>query len=124
MRLRGGPDAVAGPGRDAVFMRTTYGVVWREGLGPLARGKLELLPSSVRLEGMSGSEPASLEIAYLELSGIRIGRSVDERIDGRVALVLVRHAGDEVTVASVAQAGVLREIADRLSGLRHPLVSA
>jgi hypothetical protein len=105
-------------------MRTTYGVVWREGRGPLARGKLELLPGSVRLEGMSGSEPALLEIAYLELSGVRIGRSAEERIDGRVTLVLVPHAGGEVTIASVAQAGVLREIADRLSGLRHPLFSA
>jgi hypothetical protein len=105
-------------------MRTTYGVVWREGHGPLGRGKLELLPGSVRLEGMSGSEPASLEIPYLELSGIRIGRSTDERIDGRVSLVLVPHVGAEVTIASVVQAGVLREIADRLAGLRHPLVSA
>jgi hypothetical protein len=100
-------------------MGTTYGVVWREGHGPHARGKLELLPGSVRLEGMSGSEPALREIAYVELSGIRIGRSADERIDGRVTLVLAPHVGADVTIASVAQAGVLREIAERLSGRRQ-----
>jgi hypothetical protein len=98
-------------------MRTTYGVVWREGREPLARGKLELLPGSVRLEGMSGSEPASREIAYLELSEIHIGRSAEERIDGRMTLVLAPLVGDDLAIASVAQAGVLREIAERLSGM-------
>jgi hypothetical protein len=105
-------------------MHTTYGVVWREGLQPLARGKLELLPGSVRLEGMSGSEPVSREIEYLELSDVRIGRSPDERIDGHVSLVLVPHRGDALAVTSVAQAGVLREIVDRLSALRQKVVSA
>jgi hypothetical protein len=105
-------------------MHTTYGGVWREGCHPLARGKLELLPGSVRLEGMSGSEPVSREIDYLELSEIRIGRSAGERIDGHMSLVLVTQAGEELTVATVAQAGVLREIVDRLSTLRQKLVSA
>jgi hypothetical protein len=73
----------------------------------------------VRLEGMSGSMPTSREIAYLELAGIHLGRSAVERIDGRVSLVLLPVAGDELTVASVAQAGVLREIVDRLSALRR-----
>lgn len=99
-------------------MRTTYGVVWREGHKPLARGKLELLPRAVRLDGMSGSEPASREIAYDYLSEIRIGRSADERIDGRTSLVLAPRTGDTVSIASVAQSGVVAEIAERLAALQ------
>jgi len=41
-------------------MQTTYGVVWRAGGEPLARGKLELLPSVLRLDGLAGSEPIAL----------------------------------------------------------------
>jgi hypothetical protein len=108
-------------------MDTTYGVVWREGAKPLARGRLELLPRIVRLDGMAGSVPARREIAYDNLSGIRIGRSSDDRIDGYPTLVLVLRAGDTVSIASVAQAGVISEIAERLAALqldiKQPLVT-
>jgi hypothetical protein len=99
-------------------MRTSYGVVWREGNRPLARGKLEFLPRAVRLEGMTGSEPTTREIAYDYLSEIRIGRSPEERIDGQPSLVLMPRTGDTLSIASVAQAGVIAEIADRLAGLQ------
>lgn len=99
-------------------MRTTYGVVWREGHKPLARGKLELLPRAVRLDGMSGSEPASREIAYDYLSEIRIGRSPEERIDGRPCLVLAPRTGETLAIASVAQSGVVAEIAERLAAMQ------
>ena len=99
-------------------MRTTYGVVWREGHKPLARGKLELLPRAVRLDGMSGSEPASREIAYDYLAEIRIGRSPEERIDGRPSLVLAPRTGETLAIASVAQSGVVAEIAERLAAMQ------
>jgi hypothetical protein len=99
-------------------MRTSYGVVWRDGERPLARGKLELLARAIRLEGMTGSEPTTREIAYDYLSEIRIGRSAEERIDGRPALVLAPRTGDTVSIASVAQAGVVSEIAERLAALQ------
>ena len=99
-------------------MRTSYGVVWREGTHPLARGKLELLPRTVRLEGMMGSEPATREIAYDHLAEIRIGRSAEERIDGRSSLLLAPFTGETVAIASVAQAGVIAEIAERLAALQ------
>jgi hypothetical protein len=99
--------------------RRTYGVVWRVGNRPLARGKLELLAGSVRLEGMTGSLPATREIAYDHLSEIRIGRSALERIDGRPSLVLTPLAGDDVvSIASVAQPGIVAEIAERLAALQ------
>src|SRR5260370_5593311 len=99
-------------------MRKSYGVVWREGTRPLARGKLELLPQAVRLEGMTGSEPTTREIAYDYLAEIHIGRSSRERIDGRPSLVLEPRRGDTLSIASVAQWGVVTEIAERLSALQ------
>jgi hypothetical protein len=99
-------------------MRKSYGVVWREGDRPLARGKLELLPRAMLLEGMIGSEPATREIAYDYLSEIRIGRSAEERIDGHPCLVLEPRTGDKLSIASVAQSGVVAEIAERLAALQ------
>jgi hypothetical protein len=99
-------------------MRTSYGVVWREGAKPLARGKLELLARAVRLEGMTGSEPTTREIAYDFLSEVRIGRSPDERIDGRPSLVLAPRSGEPLAIASVAQSGIVAEIAERLAALQ------
>jgi hypothetical protein len=102
-------------------LRTTYGVVWRVGNRPLARGKLELLACGLRLEGMTESRPAIREIAYDHLSEIRIGRSALERIDGRPSLVLTPRAGDDVvSIASVAQPGIVAEIAERLTSLQAP----
>jgi hypothetical protein len=99
-------------------METTYGVVWKDGSRPLARGRLELLPRVVRLDGMAGSESARREIAYDNLSEIRIGRSNEDRIDGHTTLILAPRAGDTVSIASVAQAGVIAEIAERLAALQ------
>jgi hypothetical protein len=99
-------------------MRKSYGVVWREGTRPLARGKLELLPRAMRLEGMTGSEPTTREIAYDYLTEIRIGRSPEERIDGHPSLVLAPRTGDTLSIASVAQSGVVAELAERLSALQ------
>jgi hypothetical protein len=99
-------------------MRTSYGVVWREGSLPLASGKLELLPRAVRLDGMVGAVPTTREIAYDLLSEIRIGRSSGDRFDGRPTLVLAPRTGDPFSIASVAQAGVIAEIAERLAALQ------
>jgi hypothetical protein len=99
-------------------MRTSYGVVWREGSLPLASGKLELLSHAVRLDGMVGSVPTTRQIPYDLLSEIRIGRSAVDRIDGRATLVLASSAGSHYAIASVAQAGAIAEIAERLAGLQ------
>lgn len=99
-------------------MRKSYGVVWKEGAKPLARGKLELLPRAIRLEGMTGTEPTTREIAYDYLTEIRIGRSAEERIDGHPSLVLEPRTGEPLAIASVAQSGVVAEIAERLAALQ------
>ena len=78
----------AGAYVDDECMRTTYGVVWREGEEPLVAGKLELGPSGIRLDGLDGSR----DIPYGLLEGVRVGRLAGERIDGRPSVVLVRHS--------------------------------
>jgi hypothetical protein len=99
-------------------MNISYGVVWHESGLPVASGKLELLPRAVRFEGAAESRPTSREIAYENLSGVRIGRSEADRIDGRPSLVLERRSGQPITIASVAQSGVVAEIAERLAALQ------
>lgn len=99
-------------------MRTSYGVVWREGAQPLARGKLELLPRGLKLDGLAGSDRITREIGYDELSGVHVGRSTAERLNGHATLVLEPAAGDAISLAAVAQPGVIGELAERLAELR------
>jgi hypothetical protein len=95
-------------------MRTSYGVVWRDGASPLAAGKLELLPLGIRLDGLEGSQ----EIPYELLAGVRVGRLAGERIDGRPSVVLERRQGAPVTIATVAKPSLVGEIVERLAALQ------
>jgi len=92
-------------------MQRTYGVVWREGVSPLASGKLELLTRAVRLEGRERSQ----DIPYEGLSGVHVGRTAAERINGRPSLILERIGRVPVTIATVAQSSLVGEIAERLA---------
>jgi hypothetical protein len=100
------------------FMRTTYGVVWREEDERIARGRLELLPRSLRLDGTSGSKPTTREISYDQLAEIRIGRTTGDRLNGRPSLVLERLGAKPVAIATVAEVGGLAEIVERLAALQ------
>jgi hypothetical protein len=103
---------------DPSSMQETYGVVWREGTGPLGRGKLELYPGLLRLDGLAATGPASREIAYGDLALVRVGRAPTDRISGRPSLVLELHGGDSLAIASVSQPGVVGELAERIAVLR------
>lgn len=110
----GVPDAPASAGDDDECMRTSYGVVWRDGASPLATGKLELLPRGIRLDGLEGAQ----EIPYELLAGVRVGRSAGERIDGRPSVVLERRTGAPVTISTVAKPSLVGEIVERLAALQ------
>ena len=95
-------------------MRTTSGVVWREGETPLARGKLELLPLSVRLDGLAGSDlnPETFEIVPQrrpEATVIIIARHVEEQPLRRAEEIAMEHsdkfAGGEVVGVGEKAAG-------------------
>jgi hypothetical protein len=96
-------------------MQSSYGVVWREGALPLASGKLELRADALHLDGMAGGRPVSRDLRYDSLVTVRVGRSTTERIGGRPSLVLERRSGPPIEIASVAQTGVVAEIAEQLA---------
>ena len=89
-------------------------MVWREGEEPLVAGKLELGPDGIRLDGLDGSR----DISYGLLEGVRVGRLAGERIDGRPSVVLVRHTGRPIMIATVARPSLMGEIVERLAALQ------
>jgi hypothetical protein len=95
-------------------MQRTYGVVWREGASEPATGKLELLPACLRLDGRDGSR----EIPYSRVSDVHVGRLPAERLDGRPSIVLRELGRPPVTITTVAQTGLVGEIAELLVALQ------
>jgi hypothetical protein len=98
---------------DDQVMQTTYAVVWREGEQAAASGKLELRTTRLVLEGGNGAL-RRLEVPYAELSSVHVGRNADERLDGRPTLVLERREAEAIRLSSVAQPGIVSELAERL----------
>ena len=98
-------------------MQTSYGVVWREGAEPLARGKLELLAHTLKLSGMAGATQVTREIAYEDLSTVRVGRDAADRLQGAASLLLERAHQATIALTVVAQPGALGELAERIAGL-------
>jgi hypothetical protein len=91
-----------------------------EGDGPRYAGKLELGRRELRLEaGTNGGGTGVVvrEIAYSDLSGVSVGRTGKDRIGDRPALVLERRFGDPIRIASVVQAGIVSELAERLAAV-------
>jgi hypothetical protein len=95
-------------------MRTSYGVVWREGDEPLVAGKLELRANGFTLDGLDGSR----DIPYGLLAGVRVGRLAGERVDGRPSVVIERRSGPPVTISTVAKPSLVGEIVERLAALQ------
>jgi hypothetical protein len=100
-------------------MRKTYGVVWRRGEAPVARGRLELEGSVLRLIGTDGSELVTEEVRYEDLEGVHVGRRPDERIHGRLSLVLERPGREPISFTSIAEPGVIGELTDRITALQR-----
>jgi len=99
-------------------MPRSYGIVWREGLQPTATGKLELLPRRLRLDGLSGSRPVTREIGYDAIGSVRIGRAPVDRLDHRPTVVVERRTDSPLLMSTVAQPGLVGEIAERLTALQ------
>jgi hypothetical protein len=100
-------------------MRQTYGVVWRRGATPVARGRLELEGSALRLIGTDGRDVVTEEIRYEDLEGVHVGRRADERIHGRPSLVLERSGREEISFTSITEPGVIGELTDRITALQR-----
>ena len=93
-----------------------YGVVFRTGSkGPTA-GALVVDDQCLMLVGGNVADPVEVSVAYTALVEVRIGRSSEERLNGRPALLLVRRDGPVVQVAPLGF-GLLHELADLLAVL-------
>ena len=95
-----------------------YAVVFRtETSGPTA-GALVVDDRRLMLVGGSVDDPVELSVSYSALREVRIGRSSEERLNGRPALVLARRDGSVVHVAPLGF-GLLGELADLLAVLAN-----
>jgi hypothetical protein len=95
-------------------MQKSYGVVWQEGDAPAMAGKLELGPQALRLEGRDLAQ----EISYDRVTGVHVGRSARERLNGRPSVVLERDGATPLTITTVAQSSLVGELAARLAELQ------
>src|SRR5690242_8778856 len=100
-------------------MRQTYGIVWRREGSSVARGRLELEGSALRLIGTDGRDVVTEEIRYADLDGVHVGRSAEERIHGRLSLVLERSGGEPISFTSITEPGVIGELTDRITALQR-----
>jgi hypothetical protein len=97
-------------------MQITYAVTW-QGSDGLRSGRLELGPDALRLEGRNGRGPDAKVVRYDDVRELRLARSSGDRLHGRPTLLLELSDGSELKVASVAQPGIVAELADRLGSL-------
>jgi hypothetical protein len=96
-------------------MRTTYAVTWQDSSGESSSGKLELTPEGMVFEGSAGNGPVTMEIGYDEISTIRVARASADCLAGRPTLVLERRDDAPIRIGSVAQTGIISELAERLA---------
>ena len=100
-------------------MRQTYGIVWRRDGSSVARGRLELEGSALRLVGTDGREVVTEEIRYEDLDRVHVGRRAEERIHGRPSLVLERLGREPISFTSITEPGVIGELTDRITALQR-----
>jgi hypothetical protein len=94
-------------------MRLTYAVTWRHGEDEARSGRLELTS-----EGLAFANGSIVEtVAYSELRGVHVGRSLADRISDRQTLVLERRMGEPIRIAGIGQAGIISELAEHLAPL-------
>jgi hypothetical protein len=115
--VRAAPDGGPPERADDPQMSATYAVVWHEGSGPQAVGKLELLPHSLRLDGLA-ARPTTLRIPYDAVAVVRL-----ERVDGRPTVVLERRDELPVRMSTVVQPSLAGEVAGLL-GARSSAAAA
>ena len=100
-------------------MQTTYAVSWEEPDGSPGSGRLELGTDALLLEGGNGGSAVRRAFPYRNMSGLRVARGADERLQDRPTLIVDLDGERLLRIAGVAQPGIVSELASRLSELRH-----
>jgi hypothetical protein len=99
--------------------RLSRAVVWRSPGGEVNRGRLELTEDGLRLSGSGPKgELIAVSISYGEFSEIHVGRSPDERINGKRSLVIESGRGGSIQLAPVDGLGTIFELGDLLATLK------
>lgn len=94
---------------------SSYAVLWSDPADEVEAGKLELEARGLRFEGRYGVHGSQVHrVYYDDIEGVHVGRTPQERIDGRPALVLDLACGGPLRIGSVGGVGTLTEIAERL----------
>jgi hypothetical protein len=89
-------------------------VIWVEdGAEPLP-GRLDVSPSGLHLDGGSRESRRTRDLGFIDILSFRIGRSLDERIRGRAAVVLALAGGGSLSFIAFDRPGAVRELAERL----------
>ena len=105
-------------------VQSTYAVSWQEAEASLRSGKLEMRAAELRLDGPgNGSSSDMLLVRYEDVVAIRFA-SGPERLDRRPTLVLDQRSRSVLKIASVAQPGIMAEVAEQLAGVIGPGVGA
>jgi hypothetical protein len=92
-------------------------VLWAVDGGPRVAGRLDLFADRLHLDGGPHDDRRTMEIDGSEIAAVRIGRTDDERIDGRVAIIVELRGGGRVSFAGFQTLGTLHELAERLEAM-------
>jgi hypothetical protein len=95
-----------------------YPVVFRTGTSGPTAGALIVDNRRFMLVGGNVDEPLELSIPYSELRQVRVGRSSEERLNGRPTLLLARSEAPDVQVMPLGF-GLLHELAGLLATLAN-----
>lgn len=93
-----------------------YAGVFREGDGPPAAGAVVVEDDRLLLEGRQGGRLFELSLPCAELTQVRIGFGVEERLNGYPTVILTRRNGPPVQIAPLGF-GLRSELADLLTTL-------
>jgi hypothetical protein len=112
------PGAEAPPGRPRDDGGVSYAVVWREDVGPVYAGRLDLSPCSLRLSGAASEVRSQQQLLYRDLADVHIERRPRARLAQLPTLVLECRDGSVVHLASVQGLGSLHELAEEIEAAR------
>jgi hypothetical protein len=102
---------------------TGYPVLWREGKGRIYAGKVEVGPRDLTLEGSChGRGHALRRIPYEDLAGLSLTLASEERLYGKLTLVLELHGGGAVEVTSVNGVGTVRDLEEQIASFVLPSI--
>jgi hypothetical protein len=96
----------------------TYAVTWEQENWTEGTGRLELGEAGISLEGRHEGRSVHHRVRYGAIQSFRLARVNGDRLRSRPTLVLDLDDGGTLRIASLAQPGIVSEIADRLATVR------